>query len=358
MRDDLAVLDADGHVIEPGEVLGEWIPPGKVLIDVPPGTPKVLCGDLDKIRDQASHGFDAPSYLRAMDAQGIDAAVLYPSIGLFVPFLPELSAEAAADACRAYNEWIARFCDLDPSRLAAVGVVPQRDPELAADVAREAARLDLVGVMVRPNHLQDANLGDVAFDPLYAALDDTDLVLTVHEALGVWPTIGADRFDTFAARHTCSHALEQMTAAVAILLGGALERHPTMRVAFLEAGSGWIPYWLHRLDEHREWLHDTECADLSLAPSEYFARQCIVSSDPEDALAAWTIARVGADHVAFASDFPHPDAQFPDAVDMFLDTLERDDVTHDDVATVLWDTPLRFYGLAHRFGTPAAVASE
>ena len=77
-----------------------------------------------------------------------------------------------------------------------------------------------------------------------------------------------------------------------------------------ESGTGWLPYWLHRLDEHREWLHDTECAALSLSASEYFDRQCVISTEAEDDCVAGTIASVGADHVLWASDFPHPDALF------------------------------------------------
>jgi uncharacterized protein len=117
-------------------------------------------------------------------------------------------------------------------------------------------------------------------------------------------------------------------------------------VAFLESGTGWLPYWLARLDEHHEWLRGTETAGLSLQPSEYFERQCVISSDPEDALAAFTIGRVGADHVMWASDFPHPDAAFPDALDEFLEHL---DGAATDIRPVLWDTPARFYRLTDRF---------
>ena len=53
---------------------------------------------------------------------------------------------------------------------------------------------------------------------------------------------------------------------MALLLDGVLERHHELRVAFLESGTGWLPYWLARLDEHREWMADTECAGLSLSP--------------------------------------------------------------------------------------------
>ncbi len=230
-----------------------------------------------------------------------------------------------------------------------MGVVPQRYPAETASAARHAAELGLPGVVVRPNHLADVYLDGAAFDPLYAVCEETGLVLGVHEALGVRaPTIGHDRFTGFAARHMCSHPLEQMSAAVALLLGGVLERHAMLRVAFLESGTGWLPYWLARLDEHREWMEATECAGLSLAPSEYFARQCVISSDPEDALAAFVVGEVGADHVIWASDFPHPDAHFPDAVDVFLGGLAA--VDYSARRAVLWDTPLAFYRLADRFG--------
>jgi predicted TIM-barrel fold metal-dependent hydrolase len=353
----MRILDADAHVVEPPDLFQPWTPPGRAVIDLPPTTPMNLCGDSEKLADQLEHGFDAPSYLRAMDAQGIDAAVLFPSMGLFVPFLPELDAVESGRACAAYNDWAASYCATDPSRLAAIGVVPRTDPAAAAVETRRAAGLGLVGVLVRPNHIGDAYLDDPAYDALYEAITETGVVLGVHEALGVRaPTIGRDRFESFAARHACSHPLEQMTAAAALFLGGVLERHPQMKVAFLESGTGWLPYWLHRLDEHREWMRADECAGLSLAPSEYFDRQCVISCDPDDALAAWVATQVGADHMIWASDFPHPDAQYPDAVDAFLTEVdEHGGLPEADLQQILWDTPLRFYGLADRFAAPATT---
>ena len=355
VRGSLRILDGDAHVVEPPDLFGPWTPPGRGVIDLPPTTPMNLCGDSAKLADQLEHGFDAPSYLRAMDAQGIDAAVLFPSMGLFVPFLPELTPAESAAACAAYNDWAAGYCAVDPTRLAAVGVVPRTDLDAAAAETRRAAEVGLVGVLVRPNHLTDSYFDDPAYDALYAAVADAGLVLAVHEALGVrGPTIGRDRFESFAARHACSHPLEQMTAATAMFLGGVFERHPELRVAFLESGTGWLPYWLHRLDEHREWMRDDECADLSLAPSEYFARQCVISCDPDDALAAWVATQIGADHMIWASDFPHPDAQYPDAVDAFLREVEvHGGLADSDLQQLLWQTPLEFYRLADRFAAPA-----
>src|SRR5439155_17334250 len=127
-------------------------------------TPMVPCGDFDLLKDQFEHGFDAPSYLRAMDAQGIDAVVLYPSIGLFVPFLPSLSPEESGAACRSYNEWMASYCAESPARMSGVALVPLADIDLAVEEARKAHDLGLVGVLARPNHLYGRNLGDTAYD--------------------------------------------------------------------------------------------------------------------------------------------------------------------------------------------------
>jgi predicted TIM-barrel fold metal-dependent hydrolase len=95
---------------------------------------------------------------------------------------------------------------------------------------------------------------------------------------------------------------------------------------------------------------------LSCSASEYFARQCIISTDPDDSLFAQAIAQVGADHVVWASDFPHPDALFPDAVDSFLAAASTQ-LAPSDLEAVMWETPVSFYGLGSRFGSGAAVTA-
>jgi predicted TIM-barrel fold metal-dependent hydrolase len=341
------VLDADGHVIEPGGIFGDAQRPDRNPITMSPNTPYGMCGGAD-LSDQMEHGFDAPSYLRAMDAQGIDAAVLYPSVGLFVPFQPDLTAEQHRDACRGYDDWIASYCATDPTRLFGVGIAPVLDMDDAvAEVAR-AKQLGIVAMMVRPNFLWGRNAGDRFFDPLYDALADAGLPLAVHEGFGVQagPTLGADRFGGFTLRHMCCHPMEQMAAMASLVVDGAFERHPTLKVAFLESGTGWLPYWLARLDDHIGWMADSETKELSCSASEYFARQCVISSDPEDPLVARTLETVGADHVLWASDFPHPDAAFPDALDEFLH--HNPSVGPAELDALLWDTPVDFYALEGR----------
>ncbi|HEY3831772.1 MAG TPA: amidohydrolase family protein [Acidimicrobiia bacterium] len=347
------VVDGDGHVIEPGGIFGSAQRADRNPINVSPNTPFEMCGGAD-LSEQFESGWSAESYLHAMDAQGIDAAVLYPSVGLFVPYQDGITTDEHLSACAGYDDWIAQYCAHAPNRLAGVGIAPVLgEGAVAAREAERAKGLGLVAMMVRPNFVFGRNLGDRGFDPLYDALEANGLVLAVHEGFGVQsgPTIGADRFPGFTARHLCSHPMEQMAAMASLMLDGALERHPQLRVAFLESGTGWLPYWLARLDDHIEWMHDTETKQLSLSATEYFARQCVISCDPEDTLVARTVETVGADHVIWASDFPHPDAAYPDAVEEFLE--ENPTLDRPTLESVLSRTPAEFYDLTDRF-TPRA----
>src|SRR6185436_16183227 len=93
-----------------------------------------------------------------------------------------------------------------------------------------------------------------------------------------------DRFQTRFAQHACSHPMEMMMALLDLIERGVLERHPDLRVAFLEAGCGWLPYWLWRLDEEYHHLSGEVHENVRMLPSEYFRRQCFVSADPGEPL--------------------------------------------------------------------------
>ena len=210
------------------------------FMDLPETTPMVPCGDVDLIADQLEHGFDAPSYLRAMDAQGIDAVVLYPSIGLFVPYPPSWTPPASADACRSYNEWIADYCATDASRLAAVGIVPLADVDRAVSEAQHLAA-------PRPGRRHGP-----AEPPLRPQPRRPRLRPALRGAgrrgrgprrpRGSRACAGRPSARTASRRSppaTLSHPMEQMAAMASLMLDGALERHPD--------SAGRLPRVGHRL---------------------------------------------------------------------------------------------------------------
>jgi predicted TIM-barrel fold metal-dependent hydrolase len=376
MKGDYRVLDADVHVIEPMSMWAEHIDPkfrgrepqpedlafGMLVDGIPINTWDARERDLDDAAralrkerilgifqemypDAVARGFDAPSQLDGMDQEGIDVAVLYPSFGLFALATDGLDPALALAISRAYNDWLHEFCATDPSRLKAVAMVPRQDPEGAAAEATRAVReLGMVGVFVRPNAVDGRTLDDRCYDPLYDACQTLGVPLGLHEGgKAGHPQAGADRFTDLEMQHICTHPLEQMCAAVSLIYGGVLDRFPTLEVAFLEAGCGWVPFWLERMDEH----HDNALAKnyggtrtRALRPSEYFQRQCYVSANADETFLASVADQIGADRIVFSSDYPHPDAPFPHAVDEFL---ELDDLTDEQKRMILWDNTARLY---------------
>jgi predicted TIM-barrel fold metal-dependent hydrolase len=146
--------------------------------------------------------------------------------------------------------------------------------------------------------------------------------------------------------HICTHPMEQMISAVSIIYGGLLERFPGLRVAFLEAGCGWVPFWLHRMDEH--WENSTRRNFgvhhvLTQPPSEYFRRQCYVSADADEYMLPQVIELIGDDHIVFTTDYPHPDSPWPHAAESFL---AIPGVSDESKAKILWDNALALYGEA------------
>ena len=111
--------------------------------------------------------------------------------------------------------------------------------------------------------------------------------LIVHESTGDPATAGGERYggmmrpESYVFHHVISHPFEQMMAMMALICGGVLERHPTLKVGFFEAGCSWAPYWIARLDDHFEHPRlGGYMRELTMRPSAYFERQCVVTCDP------------------------------------------------------------------------------
>lgn len=126
---------------------------------------------------------------------------------------------------------------------------------------------------------------------------------------------------------------------------GVLERFPKMRVSFLEGNSGWLPWWLSRLDDHAlesrrqgMWF---DAPLLPLQPSEYFRRQGYVACDGDEGALPGVIALGWEDNVVWNTDYPHPDAPDPDkALDAFLEQP----ISEEAKRKILWDNAVRLYG--------------
>jgi predicted TIM-barrel fold metal-dependent hydrolase len=350
---DAWAYDADAHVVEPwslythevapafqdvarrliaeGQIWARQEGPGR-------GVPTEMSALSDRVRPG---GRDPLARLPDMDSERIQAAVLFPSTGLHLVAVPDGALGNAL--CRAYNDWIARYCAAAPGRLFGAAVVNLWDVTLAiGELERAAGELGLRGVVAAPEPVDGRRLDDPALYPFYAVAEQLGMPILFHQATGIrLPTAGTDRFDNYFLTHAASHPVEQMLASATVLTSELPDRFPDLPFVFLESGCGWLPYWLERLDEHYEKLPQL-VPWLTTKPSERFRRQCYISFDPEDALLPAAIDWAGADRVLFASDYPHWDGIWPNATRV---VRERTDLSDAIKQQILVDNCQRLFRL-------------
>ena len=338
------VVDADGHVVEPESawtLLPDEVRP-RITRDAH-GYEHVVVGDTEilavplgnlarpgstfddpatfrPLADALAGGWDPALRLADMDAEGIDQAVLYPSIGLYFCAVPDPAAAVALAA--AYNDWLAGYCAADARRLFGAALLPLQDPmAAAAELRRAVCELGFVAGFVRPNPVLGRSLSDRAYDPVWDTAEELDVPIGIHEGSSVIvPTLGAERPFNPMILHAVSHSFEEMLACAQLITFGVFERHPALRVVFLESSGGWAPFWLERLDEQAESFGGF-CPDLRLRPSEYFARQCAISFEVDERTLPALVPFVGAPRIVWGSDYPHHDATFPGAVAALRHTI-------------------------------------
>jgi predicted TIM-barrel fold metal-dependent hydrolase len=335
-----SVLDADGHVTESTAQVAKYLdePYRRRPLDFQfypwDGWDRRLLGTLGDV------GGDAETWLRALDKGGVETTILYPTLGLFMSFLKD--REWAVAICRAYNSFMHEaFVSVNP-RLKAVALLPVQDPDAAALELRRAVReLGLVGAMLAADgtHL----LGDARFTPIYEEADRLGVMLGIHASGSHLGGAGVDLFPRFIQAHTCSHAFGQMRQFTSMIFEGVPERFPGLRIAFLEAGCGWAPYWMERMDDEFAKRGRAEAPALKKKPSEYARSGNIYfSCEADEWLLPQALKLVGENQIVWASDFPHWDNSYPGSIDEIRD---RGDVTETQKRKILADNCRRLYGL-------------
>lgn len=285
---------------------------------------------------------DPKARLEDMDLEGIDRTIMFP--GGAGEEWAGLDRDFAIALCRTLNDARAEFLKYDPHRLMSVAKLPLIDPPAAAkELRRCVTQHGMVG-MVTPQHIRDKNLDHPSLDVVWAEAERLGVAVCVHgggQALDQVP-IGVDRFKTRLETHAFTHPVGQMLAVMNFTVGGILHKFPKLRVAFLEANVGWLPFWLERLDEHWE-LTPEQAPNIDRKPSEYFlSGRCFIGCDPDESTIPAVIDALGEDIVVYASDYCHWDCRFPDTVKIIA---ERNDLSRSAKEKILSVNPARLYNL-------------
>ena len=245
--------------------------------------------------------------LEDMDRDGLWASVIYGPLALGLPIHePELQ-----NACfAAWNDWaVEEFNAVAPDRLCVLAFLPGHSPDAAAAELERAAARGHKGAIIG---VFDIDVGDPAWDRLWAAAQATGLPISFHIKGGTSSKLSYRVGKWQSAAFATLLPLQLDEPLATMVFCGALERHPGLTLVLAESGIGWLPYFLARMDDEWRALGDKLDYAPSIPPSDLFRRQ-VYATFEEDALAAPFIPHLGAGSCMWASDYPHTDSTFPNS---------------------------------------------
>jgi predicted TIM-barrel fold metal-dependent hydrolase len=362
------VMDSDMHIMEPPDLWQRYIDPAYrtrapvgqarqirdlgVEVEGKPMTRGRSPHDFSKRREAfmqktyaepIARGFDNVSQVTAMNNEGIDVAVLFPSRGLFVLGSNDIEAGLAAAIARGYNDWLHDFCQLAPDRMYGAAMIAPHDVESAVIETRRAVeRFGFKSTFMRSNHVHGRMWSDPYFDPLWAECERLGVPVGFHDAGATYLPQPAtwDIIPSFTMMSTLGLPMSALLACADMIFGGVLERFPRLRVAFLESNCSWVPWFLWRMGEYMEVVGMIEHPELKMEPVEYFKRQCYASIECEEDTAKFMPEFGLDDTVVFSTDYPHFDVKYPHAVERFLELPFSEETKR----KYLWDNCARLYG--------------
>jgi predicted TIM-barrel fold metal-dependent hydrolase len=281
--------------------------------------------------------------LQDQERDGLQAEVLYGLLGMGRRFG---DPEAAVEFHRIYNDWLSGFCSHDRKRFVGLASLPSDSVEAATREARRAATLGLGGLEL-PCSWEMEPLWSPYWEPLWQVAAEAGLAVHFHVYV---PRPEPDpRGEIPAAFKEAKRAAQMSVISLpmagvlaSVIQGGALERHPGLRVVFGESGIGWIPFVLERMDHLFEERFNGR-TPLKMKPSEYWRRQCRATFQ-SDRAGTKLLEELGVETVMWGSDYPHPDGVFPDSQEYIA--RQFGDLDPKIRRKIICDNAAQFYGLA------------
>jgi len=371
--DDLILVSIDDHVVEPPDMF-ERHAPAKYRDRVPhvemsdDGTEKWLFEgqtvgsmglnavvtwpkeewgfDPVGFAEMRPGAYDIHERVRDMNRNGVLASMCFPTFAGFAGgmFQDAQDKDLALATVQAYNDWhIDEWCAAYPDRFIPLAIPPIWDPQLVADeVRRVAAKGCRAITMPELPHIQGLpSYIDLEYwDPFFRAVSEESVVMCLHIGQGFNAIKSAPDapIDNLIILATQVSAL----AAQDLLWGGAMHNYPDLKVAWSEAGIGWIPFYLDRCDRHytnQRWLgHDFG----DKMPSDIF-REHSLACYVTDPVSLKVRHDIGIDIIAWECDYPHSDSIWPDAPEVVLSELDNAGASDEDIHQITWQNSCRHF---------------
>lgn len=242
---------------------------------------------------------------------GLSAGLVLPTIGILWDSADNKLANAY---CRAYNNWVYDFQAVDRQRLVVAANLNFHDIDQAIKEFDLRLKQGFKGVFLPPERVDGHAFASDYFDPLWARLEEAGIPLLIHVIVrsrrfvtgfvGDWYETPANRTFSFAL----GAASQVMPACMAMVMDGLFDKFPRLKVVAIEAGCGWAPYAMDRLDEKYQHFSGFDLKLQLGKPSEYFRRNLWFVAEPEERTIGAALELVGEDRILWGSDFPHIDS--------------------------------------------------
>ncbi len=279
--------------------------------------------------------------IKDMDTEGVDVNLMLPS-GWFGTWTTVEDISLETGMYESYHRWMADYCSSFPSRLKGVILVSARDLKASvAEIHRCAKESWPLAVFVYAPYQFPLDHPDL--EPVWKTAADYHLSVVLHTFTVMPPYApgGLDSWDNLWLQRSAAHPWCGMRNMAAFIGAGIMDRYPDIRVGTLEAGHGWLPSWINRLEEHTK-LCPEALPELRQTIREYVTGgryfQSIEISEGE-AITKSVIDLLGPDILMFGSDYPHGESWFPVSVETALGWHLKEEV----LRKLLWDNAVRFY---------------
>lgn len=321
------------------------------------------------IERELTGAWDYRERLRMLAGDGIAAEIIFPD-GITEMNTPPFGAglglsprdavpELQWAGAMAHNRWLAEFCANDPARHIGVASIPLLwDVQQAVDAVRWCVEHGLRAVMIPTLWEQHAPYHDRKYDPFWAACEELGVIIHFHsgpaphpEYFGAnWPEEDRSEALPGAMGIYVSEVMWWLYRPLTFMIwGGVFERFPGLKTVITEGGTVFmLPPWLRLLDHnYTDVQFSAKLGDfrshLSMAPSEYFARNVAVGASCVPRRDIELRHVLGADKMMWGSDFPHPEGTWPHTADYFKDTFSG--LPEDDGRKILGENAVAWYGL-------------
>ncbi|GAF47630.1 amidohydrolase family protein [Rhodococcus wratislaviensis] len=287
--------------------------------------------------------WDSDRRLAHMDQDGVAGEIIFPNTA--PPFMPGSVFAGTGPATRkeyeqrwaglrAHNRWLADFCSEAPERRAGIAQVMFDDIDDALAEIRQVRELGLRGGILLPMDSPSSDARPLyvsELEQLWALCAELDVPL--HKHAPAPPELpGAERGGPgMIAISMLENHFYHRRGIAHFIFSGILERHPGLQVVLTEGGSGWIPDHLMQLDNMYEAGRDTTgfrkflnpaVEQLSMKPSEYFARNFYLGASLFLPSEARQRHEIGLRNIMWGVDYPHSEGTFPYSKEAIAHTFQ------------------------------------